>query len=157
MHLSRRLLFLVLLICSAGFMAACGGGPSTAATPSPTPTASKTDIVQTISISLNNKLVTILTDAHGKTLYYFMTDTTTTSDCFNTCAATWPPLLVPAGTPVTSSVALPGKLSVRQSSNGPQIQYNGHFLYTYIHDNGPRVLNGEGTEGKWFVVPTDLA
>ncbi len=114
-------------------------------------------VVQTATISINGTDTTVLTDAQGKTLYYFTPDTATTIACADTCAATWPPLLFNAsGTPGAAS-ALPGTLSVVQGANGPQVEYNGHPLYTFSGDSAAGQANGQGKGGKWFAATPDLA
>ena len=39
--------------------------------------------------------VTVLTNAKGRTLYWFAPDTATRSACYGTCAAYWPPVRGP--------------------------------------------------------------
>src|SRR5690242_11663812 len=73
--------------------------------------------------------VTLLTNAHGFTLYWFAPDTATTSNCNGTCAAYWPPL---TGAPV-GGPGVTGRLGTITRSDGAiQATYNGHPLYTYI-------------------------
>jgi predicted lipoprotein with Yx(FWY)xxD motif len=97
----------------------------------------------------------LLTNAQGKTLYYFKADTPTTAACTGGCASTWPPYLA-TGTP-GSATTLTGKLAVQTTANGQQVTYNGHMLYTYSGDTAPGQTNGEGIGNKWFVATNDLA
>ena len=115
-----------------------------------------TALVKTATAMVQGKSVTILTDAQGKTLYYFKADTATTSACTGSCAQAWPPLLATgSGTP-TSATPLPSKLSVVKTGNGNQVEYSDYLLYTFSGDSAPGQTNGEGVLGKWFVVTTDL-
>lgn len=92
--------------------------------------------------------VSVLTDAHGYTLYWFAPDSPTASRCYGTCAAYWPPLLgVPAATGVAGSFA-----TVRRSGGAMQVTYNGHPLYTYVGDSAPAQASGNRIHlnGGWW-------
>src|SRR6202011_1152113 len=84
-------------------------------------------------------------------LYYHMTDTPT-SVCSGACAAAWPPLLLPSGTP-GSSVSLPGALGVETNVNGRQVTYKGHLLYRWKNDNNAGQATGEGINNFHVVTP----
>jgi predicted lipoprotein with Yx(FWY)xxD motif len=96
--------------------------------------------------------VTVLTNAKGRTLYWFAPDTATRSACYGTCAAYWPPVrgAVTAGPGVT------GKLGTITRSDGPvQATYDGHPLYTYAGDTGAGQANGNRLNlngGLWYEV-----
>ena len=78
---------------------------------------------------------TVLTNANGLTLYSFAPDTPTASKCYGSCAAYWPPV---TGT-TAAGQRLPGKVGTITRTDGTQqLTYNGHPLYTYIGDIGPR-------------------
>lgn len=113
--------------------------------------------IKTASATVNGKAVTILTDARGMTLYYFTPDTKTKAACTGGCASAWPPLLVTEASKLGSATKLPGMLTAMTSVNGSQVQYQGHFLYTYASDSAPGQTNGEGVGGKWFVATTNIA
>jgi len=127
------------------------------ATPTLAINGSTPPLIQTASVTVQGQPTTILTTAAGLTLYYFTPDTATTSACTGGCATTWPPLLFSgSGTP-TAATSLPGTLSVQQTPNGAQVEYNGHLLYTFSGDTAPGQTNGEGKGGKWFVATPTLA
>lgn len=123
--------------------------PTTAASTSAGP------VVKVASATVDGKKVKILTDAHGMTLYYFTPDTKTTTACGTGCTGTWPPLLSNATQP--TATGLSGKLTVVKDDSGMQVQYNGHFLYTYAADTAAGQTNGQGVGGKWFVATENLA
>jgi len=167
------LLILVLFLSSCGSTTTSATQPPAAtkdtsgdygnssATPTTAPTTAPADttgiVVKTTSATVNGKSVTILTDAKGLTLYYFMPDTSSKTACTASCASTWPPLLSSStGTP-KSEGSLSAALEVYPNANGKQIVYNDHPLYTFSGDTSPGQTNGEGIGGKWFVVTTDLA
>ncbi len=116
--------------------------------------AAATALVSTGSVTINGQSETVLTNAAGNTLYYFKPDTATKAACTATCAGNWPPLLA-TGTP-TSATTLSGTLTAVSSGNGNQVQYNGHFLYTFANDSAPGQANGEGLGGVWFVATPSL-
>jgi len=113
-------------------------------------------IIKTATAMVSGKSETVLTNAQGKTLYYFTPDTTTTSACTGSCAQNWPPLLSTGSSTPTSATTLPGKLSAQTTANGNQVEYNGHLLYTFAGDSGPGQTNGQGLLGKWFVATSNL-
>ncbi len=170
--------FLIILTC---FLAACGSTssstssygssnaaptattdtstpPTTAgkygATPTTNTSGTNASTIKTTSATLDGKATTILTNAQGMTLYYFTPDTQTTAACTGGCAGNWPPLLATGSITLTSTA--PGKLTTATNANGTQVQYNGHFLYTYAGDSAPGQTNGQGIGGKWFAATTSL-
>ena len=160
MYLKRTFpITIVLLLAMA--VAACGGSTSSGSSSTPTPAAttpsSSNALIKTTTATVNGKSEMILTDAQGKTLYYFKPDTATTSACTSSCADNWPPLLATGSSTPTSATPLPGKLTMQTTANGNQVEYNGHLLYTFAGDSGPGLTKGEGLFGKWFVVTPDLA
>jgi predicted lipoprotein with Yx(FWY)xxD motif len=160
-----------LLLAVAGVVAIAGCGssststsstPSSSASASESPSASASSgasgsaVVATKALTIGGATKTVLTDATGLTLYWNSHDTATTPACFGGCAGTWPPLLLPSGTP-TSSSSLTGTLAVVADANGNQVAYNGHLLYRYSVDTAPGQLNGDGKGGIWFAATEDVS
>jgi predicted lipoprotein with Yx(FWY)xxD motif len=136
-------------------IAGCGssGGTTTAATP----TAAAPALIQTGSATVKGISQTVLTDARGLTLYYYMPDTPQTAACTGQCAVNWPPLLFNGTGMPTAAASAPGMLSVQKTANGNQVAYNGHFLYTFKGDSAPGQANGQGlANGQWQVATPDL-
>jgi len=94
----------------------------------------------------------VLTNSKGSTLYWFVPDTSTKSNCNGSCIHYWPPV---AG-PVTAGSGVTGTLSTITRSNGAkQATWNGHPLYTYIGDTGPGTDKGNGLNlsgGVWHAI-----
>jgi len=66
---------------------------------------------------------TVLTDAKGFTVYWFGPDTPTTSKCYGSCAAYWPPV---TGT-AAASPGVPGRVgTITRTGGSRQVTYNGH-------------------------------
>ncbi|MFC4586594.1 COG4315 family predicted lipoprotein [Sphaerisporangium corydalis] len=124
---------------------------STMATPIPTPEHAKIKLAD----STYGK---ILVAENDRTLYIFEKDTENTSNCYDTCAVTWPPFVTmdkpQAGTDVKD--ALLGTTTRKQGEK--QVTYNKHPLYYYSGDTKPGDYNGQGKSdsgGKWYVVNAD--
>lgn len=164
----KRVFPAIIFLALALLLAACGssgsstgssGGttPTVAPTTAPTATTAPTSVlVKTATATVNGKSETILTNAQGKTLYYFMPDTSTKAACGSGCTSTWPPLLFTGSGSPTASVTLPGTLNAVSDGNGTQCEYNGHPLYIFSGDSAPGQTNGEGIGGKWFVATPNL-
>lgn len=96
--------------------------------------------------------VKVLTNAQGRTLYWFAPDTSTKSACYGTCAQYWPPVAGPdhAGNGVTGTLG-----TIQRTGGGLQETYDGHPLYTYIGDSGPGQAHGNNVNlngGLWHEV-----
>ena len=95
---------------------------------------------------------TVLTNAQGMTLYWFVPDTSTKSNCNGSCAHYWPPVKGP----VTAGTGVTGKLgTITRSDGSMQATYNGHPLYTYLADTAPGQNKGNGINasgGVWHEV-----
>jgi predicted lipoprotein with Yx(FWY)xxD motif len=170
----KRLVLVVPALCIILLLASCGStanaSPTSssssssaykqapAATPAATQAASTSSVVvKTTTLMVNGKSMTVLTDAQGKTLYYFTPDTSQQTACTGSCAQTWPPLLTSGTTKVSAATHLPGELEVYKNVNGNQVIYNDHPLYTFSGDSGPGQSNGEGIAGQWFVATPTIA
>ena len=90
----------------------------------------------------------VLVNARGLPLYTYGADTSTQSHVGGGLAALWPPL--DSGSP--SEAGATGKLTVLADANGQQVQYNGHFLYTFVDDT-PRQVTGQGVQGFSVATP----
>jgi len=96
--------------------------------------------------------ITVLTNAHGLTLYWFVPDTSTTSKCTGSCTAYWPPV---TGSP-RAGPGVTGELgTIRRPGGAVQATYDGHPLYTYVGDSGPGQASGNNLDlngGLWYEV-----
>ncbi|VVB58640.1 Secreted repeat of uncharacterised function [Candidatus Anstonella stagnisolia] len=123
--------------------------PPAAGTPSIAQPAPSTAVM----VSQNAQLGSILTDGKGMTLYVFTRDSVGKTNCYNTCADLWPPLISPDG---GVGGSLSGKLGTIVRADGSrQITYNGMPLYYWKGDAIPGDINGQGYGGVWFVAQPD--
>ena len=135
---------LVVAACgSSGGSGGSGGSPAASA-----PAASSGSALGTMKIGS----ATVLTNSKGRTLYWFVRDTSTKSNCNGSCIQYWPPVLgsVSAGSGVTGNLG-----TITRSNGAKQATWNGHPLYTYVGDTGPGMEKGNGLNlsgGVWHAI-----
>jgi predicted lipoprotein with Yx(FWY)xxD motif len=113
------------------------------------PNPSATTTVHTATAVVGGTTENILVDAKGLPLYIYNPDTPTTSRVNGQLAALWPPLTADAP---TAAAGTTGTLTVIGTTNGRQVAYNGHFLYTFIEDSPGRVT-GQGVQNFFVATP----
>ena len=149
------------LVAVALIAAACGSSSTTAPHSSSSPSvAGASSAAASASASSSGTAlktatiggVTVLTSANGFTLYSFVPDTATKSNCNGECATFWPPVKGPA----TAGPGVTGTLTTITRSDGSvQAAYDGHPLYTYVADTAPGQAKGNGLNlsgGVWHLV-----
>jgi len=148
----RPLLFLVpaaalvLVLALAGIATAAGHSSARKA-------ASKQAVVTT----RKTKPGMILVDAQGRSLYLFEKDKGGKSACSGACAKAWPPLMTTGKAKAAGGVNAK-LLGTTKRSNGTQVTYNGHPLYTFFQDTKAGQTNGEGSTAfgaAWYVMGTN--
>ncbi len=138
------------LACISLVFTACGKGPVSSLSGTPTTNSSVT--LSTESSPAGQ----ILTDGQGHTLYDFVPDTPTESHCVSTtCVFLWPPLVVNG--PVTVGKGLTQSLvaTIKRPDGSTQVTYGGHPLYTYNSDVKPGMVLGQAISqagGLWYVI-----
>src|SRR5260370_19350506 len=127
-------------IASALLGAACGG------TSPPTGT--------TIAVA-TSKLGQILVDGKGMTVYLFVVDKGTTSNCYTSCVTIWPPVLT-TGAAQAGAAAHAALLGPTTRTDGKtEVTYAGHPLYYVVQDKATGDATGQGGNGfrgLWLVV-----
>ena len=95
---------------------------------------------------------TVLTNSKGLTLYWFVPDTSTKSNCNGSCTTYWPPVRGP----VTAGSSVTGQLgTITRDDGAKQATWNGHPLYTYVGDSAPGMAKGNGLNlsgGVWHEI-----
>src|ERR1700722_9755209 len=150
----------IIAIAGLSAAAAVGGltvalttGGSTAATPPPltlpkvqaassrptapvrTATVPTATTIRTAKATVGGATETILVNGKGLPLYFYKPDTATRSMVTGGLATFWPPL----DTVSPTEQGATGTLHVVNTSNGSQVTYNGHFLYTLAEDSPGQV------------------
>ncbi len=141
----RKIYSAAALAALALTVSACASSSSSSTTPANTPAAGGNTVSERTIGS-----VQVLTDSAGKTLYWFVIDTSTASKCTGSCATYWPPVKGP----VTAGSGVTGTLGTITRSDGTtQATYDGHPLYTYAGDSAPGQAGGNGKNlsgGVWW-------
>lgn len=88
----------------------------------------------------------VLTGENGMTLYTFQKDGKDQSNCYDKCAANWPPLMA------TDGDMADGKYSIiTRKDGGKQWAVDGKPLYFWIKDSKPGDTTGNGVLNLWDV------
>ena len=144
----------VIAACGSSSSSTTSGGTASSAAPaSSAPAAAGSSALKTAKIGG----ATVVTNAKGLTLFWFVPDTATTSKCSGSCATFWPPVKGPAtaGAGVTGTLA-----TITRADGSVQATYNGHPLYTYVGDHAPGQAAGDGLNvngGVWHEVTVSVA
>ncbi|MHB1110991.1 MAG: COG4315 family predicted lipoprotein, partial [Devosia sp.] len=86
----------------------------------------------------------VLTDANGMTLYTYDKDTAGVSNCYDKCAANWPPLFAADG------AAAEGDFTLVTRTDGKMMwAYKGMPLYLWVKDQKPGDTTGDGVGEVW--------
>jgi predicted lipoprotein with Yx(FWY)xxD motif len=137
-----------------------GGGMTSSKQPGPgTPQASsviKPEATPAGPVTLNGsqtgQLGQFLVDDKSMTLYLYTKDTPNTSNCYDLCAVTWPPLYT-NGTPVAGAGVDASLLGTITRKDGTvQVTYKGWPLYYWFRDQKPGDTTGQWVGSTWFVV-----
>jgi predicted lipoprotein with Yx(FWY)xxD motif len=100
----------------------------------------------------------VLVGPNSHTVYLFLKDTGTTSQCNGKCAKVWAPL-TSSGQAQAGSGLNQSLLGTSKRSDGTmQITYGGHPLYYYDDDKKPGMTEGEGKKefgAEWYAVGAD--
>lgn len=106
-----------------------------------------------VRLGRSDELGDFLVGANGMTLYLFTPDEENKSNCYDQCAANWPPLLVREGEVPVPGAGVTGELGVTERDDGTfQVTYNGMPLYFWVNDEAPGDTTGQGVNDVWFVI-----
>jgi predicted lipoprotein with Yx(FWY)xxD motif len=102
----------------------------------------------------NEELGSFLVGPEGMTLYRFNADQPDVSNCYEGCAANWPPFTVAEGELPRGNAGVVGDLATTERDDGAfQVTYQGMPLYHWINDAVPGDATGHEVNDVWFVVP----
>ena len=139
---------LVIAACGSSGNGGSGGSSGSGNSPAASAPASSGSALKTMKVGS----ATVLADSRGLTLYWFVPDTPTKSNCNGSCIHYWPPVTGPA----TAGSGVTGHLGTITRSNGAkQATWDGHPLYTYVGDTGPGMDKGNGLNisgGVWHAI-----
>lgn len=92
-----------------------------------------------------------LTDAEGKTLYFFKNDAPGKSACTGDCLARWPVYFRATVAP-PASLATQDFGTLKRSDGQSQTTFRGYPLYYWVGDTAAGDTNGQGVMERWSVV-----
>jgi predicted lipoprotein with Yx(FWY)xxD motif len=104
--------------------------------------------LHTANVKVGQATESILVNSKGLPLYVYRPDTASMSKVTGELAALWPPLVAKHPTASGST----GTLSTVLTTNGRQVTYNGHFLYTFAEDV-PLQVSGQNVENFSVATP----
>jgi predicted lipoprotein with Yx(FWY)xxD motif len=136
-------------------LSACGSDNNNSSkSANTTTTQAKSASAATVVVDTTD-LGKVLADSKDRTLYLFMKDSGTTSECNDACATAWPPLTV-SGTPTAASGAEASLVGMTTRADGTtQVTYNGHPVYRFSGDQSAGQTAGQGLTafgGSWYAV-----
>ena len=89
---------------------------------------------------------------NGMTVYTYAKDVPGTTNCYDTCAANWPPYTIAPSDPINVPSSIPGEVSTIMRIDGKrQVTYRGMPLYFWKGDEVPGDTTGQGVGGIWDV------
>ena len=108
-------------------------------------------------VATTGDLGTYLTDAEGRTLYYFSNDTAPGQTvCDADCQGNWPLFTVPEGEQPASGEGVTGVLGAVPMGDGNSlVTYDGRPLYYFAGDAAAGETNGQGVGDVWYVALED--
>lgn len=107
-----------------------------------------------IQISELDSLGKVITDAEGKTLYFFSKDANGQSSCYDSCSDIWP-TYYSESLNVSSGLEASDFDSIERDDGTMQTTYKGWPLYYYYTDAAAGDSNGQGVNDVWFVAKPD--
>ena len=113
-----------------------------------------------VTVSQSEEHGEYLTDADGRALYLFTTDTQGSGDteaqisCSGECLDAWP-LFTTTGDPQAGDMADASLLGTVEHDGESVVTYNGWPLYYFVQDAGAGQTTGQDVEsfgGEWYLV-----
>jgi predicted lipoprotein with Yx(FWY)xxD motif len=164
MHAARRSGFsatrtagaAIAMIAIAGVLAACAQAGSVtfppdvtqATVPPGTPAGG-----MVLTLRSDPTFGAVVTGKDGLSLYVFLKDKGDgKSACYDTCAATWPPLTVASASDVTPGTGVTGALGTITRTDGTiQVTLGGAPLYYFAPDTAAGDTKGQGLNDVWYL------
>jgi len=140
------------------FLSACSKSsdlPADTNDPYVNPVVTPAPATSGLQLSVDGAFGNILSDATGKTLYFFAIDADGKSGCTGGCEAAWPVYYAGNETAPTGLIAADISTITRADGN-KQTTYKGWPLYYYAGDTG-KAVTGDASGGTWFVAKPDYS
>ncbi|MCJ7468008.1 MAG: hypothetical protein MUO53_15110, partial [Maribacter sp.] len=142
------------IITTAFFLQGCSkdSNPDPIVDPTPTPTP----LVSTVKLADNATFGKIMTDADGKSLYFFSLDTKDNSACLDGCLTVWP-VFYKASITVDAGLQASDFTTIDRPDGTKQTSYKGWPLYYFANDNAAGDTNGDKVNDVWYVAKPDYS
>jgi predicted lipoprotein with Yx(FWY)xxD motif len=118
-----------------------------------TPTA---PVAKTIKLADDVTFGKILTDAEGKSLYFFSDDVKNTSNCVDGCLNIWP-IFYSENPIVDSGLDIADFATITRTDGAKQTTYKGWPLYYYAGDGNNGDTLGDNVGNEWFIAKPDYS
>ncbi len=109
-----------------------------------------------VKLANSSKHGEILTDANGKSLYFFSLDTKETSACIDGCLDKWPVFYEEELT-LDSGLDLVDFGTITRADGKKQTTYKGWPLYYFFNDAIAGDTNGDNVNSVWFIAKPDYS
>lgn len=107
----------------------------------------------TLRVAEDDELGKYLVDATGMTVYLYTKDEQNKTNCYDSCAENWPPIIVSHGEPVAGEGVDQSAITlVTRDDGSQQVAYKGMPLYLWVRDQAPGDTTGQGVGEVWYVV-----
>jgi predicted lipoprotein with Yx(FWY)xxD motif len=126
--------------------------PTPIVDPSPDPSP----VAKSVKLADNATFGKILTDADGKSLYFFSLDTKDNSACLDGCLDVWPVFYKETIT-IDTGLQASDFATINRTDGTKQTTYKGWPLYYFANDNTPGDTNGDKVNDVWYVAKPDYS
>ncbi|MCM2264436.1 MAG: hypothetical protein NDI73_04495 [Desulfuromonadales bacterium] len=104
-----------------------------------------------VKLATKDGIGAYLTDAEGKTIYWFKKDTPGQSACAGPCVEKWPLYYRESVAPPEGTAAA-DFATIKRADGKEQTTFRGYPLYYWVDDAKPGDTNGQGFNNVWFVI-----
>lgn len=109
-----------------------------------------------LGVAEHEEFGSYVVDAESNAVYLFLNDDfdSATSNCYDQCAENWPPL---KGADASPGEGLDAGLigATERDDNTSQVTYGGWPLYSFVQDEAPGDVTGQGVGDVWYLVAPD--
>lgn len=107
-----------------------------------------------IKIQQKSGIGKYLTDAQGKTLYWFKKDSPGKSACSGACLDKWP-IYYRETVAVPSGMKAAEFATITREDGKKQTTFRGMPLYYWVNDKAAGEIGGQGLNNLWYVINPD--
>ena len=107
-----------------------------------------------IKIQQKSGIGKYLTDAQGKTLYWFKKDSPGKSACSGACLEKWP-IYYRETVAVPSGMKAAEFATITREDGKKQTTFRGMPLYYWVNDKAAGEIGGQGLNNLWYVINPD--